>query len=41
MAGGSWGDWRNGLFLMNMGDIRADMINTTGVLNVAWLPWWT
>jgi hypothetical protein len=23
---GSWGDWRNGLFLMNMGDIRADMI---------------
>lgn len=23
---GSWGDWRNGLFLINMGDIRADMI---------------
>lgn len=26
---GSWGDWRNALFLMNMGDIRADMIKTT------------
>jgi hypothetical protein len=26
---GSWGDWRNGLFLMNMGDIRADMITTS------------
>jgi hypothetical protein len=26
---GSWGDWRNGLFLMNMGDIRADMVRTS------------
>jgi hypothetical protein len=26
---GSWGDWRNGLFLMNMGDIRADMIKSS------------
>lgn len=26
---GSWGDWRNGLFLLNMGDIRADMIKKT------------
>jgi hypothetical protein len=26
---GSWGDWRNGLFLMNMGDIRADMVKTS------------
>jgi hypothetical protein len=26
---GSWGDWRNGLFLMNMGDIRADMVRSS------------
>ena len=26
---GSWGDWRNGLYLINMGDIRADMITTS------------